>query len=67
MPPARVDGSRFLDQEKEYWQMIKINNQKLEKQIKEILQNSKFGSVEEYLSARIYLDYIAIRNKRNPF
>ena len=29
--------------------MIKINNQKLEKQINEILQNSRFASVEEYL------------------
>ena len=36
--------------------MIKINNQKLEKQIKEILQNSRFASVEEYLLARIKVD-----------
>ena len=49
MPPAQVDGSRLLYQVKEYWQMIKINNQKLEKQIKEILQHSSFASVDEYL------------------
>jgi hypothetical protein len=41
--------------------MIKINNQKLEKQIKEILQNSSFASVEEYLMARIKVDLQAVR------
>ena len=29
--------------------MIKLNNRRLEKQIKEILQNSRFASLEEYL------------------
>ena len=37
--------------------MVKINNYKLEKQIKEILQNSRFASVEEYLLlARMTMD-----------
>jgi len=64
MPPAQVDGSRLLDQEKEYWQMIKINNQKLEKQIKEILQNSRFASVEEYLIYAACRDWGLARKRK---
>ena len=43
--------------------MIKIYNQKLEKQIKEILQNSRFASVEEYLLARIIMDLQNVRRR----
>ena len=45
--------------------MIKINNQKLEKQIKEILQNSSFASVDEYLAWRINGDYRKIKSSKN--
>ena len=41
--------------------MIKINNQKLEQQIKEILQNSKFSSVDEYLHSRVAADYVLVK------
>jgi len=44
--------------------MIKINNQKLEKQIKEILQNSRFASVEEYLGFAINRDRKIVEKKR---
>ena len=64
MPPAQVDGSRLLYQVKEYWQMIKINNQKLEKQIKEILQNSRFASVEEYMIWRVNSDRCRIQSSK---
>ena len=63
MPLARVDGIRLLDLGEEYWQMIKINNQKLEKQIKEILQNSRFMSVEDYLRFAIGKDRKIVENK----
>ena len=58
---AQVDGSRLLDQVMVYFQMIKLNSHKLEKQIKEILQNSSFASVDEYLSWRINGDYCKIK------
>ena len=45
--------------------MIKINNQKLEKQIKEILQNSSFASVDKYLTWRINGDYRKIKSSKN--
>jgi len=54
----------LLDQVEEYWQMIKINNQKLEKQIKEILQNSSFASVDEYLIWRINNDCGKIKSSK---
>ena len=44
--------------------MIKINNQKLEKQIKEILQNSSFASVEEYLIWRVNSDHLKIKGSK---
>ena len=44
--------------------MIEINNQKLEKQIKEILQNSSFASVKEYLAWRVKGDYCKIKGSR---
>lgn len=64
---AQVDGSRLLLQVKEAWQMIKINNQKLEKQIKEILQNSSFASVDEYLAWHINSDYRKIKGSKKLF
>ncbi len=44
--------------------MIKINNQKLEKQIKEILQNSSFASADEYLIWRINNDCGKIKSSK---
>ena len=44
--------------------MIKINNQKLEKQIKEILQNSSFASVDEYLIWHVGRDYGKIKGSK---
>lgn len=44
--------------------MIKINNQKLEKQIKEILQNSSFASVDEYLAWRINGDHCKVKGSK---
>ena len=44
--------------------MIKINNQKLEKQIKEILQNSSFASADEYLIWRINNDCGKIKRSK---
>jgi|MDSZ01.2.fsa_nt_gb hypothetical protein len=64
MPLARVDGSRLMYQAREYWQMIKLNNQKLEKQIKEILQNSRFASVEEYLIYAACRDWGLARKRK---
>ncbi len=47
--------------------MLKINNRKLEIQIKEILQCSSYASAEEYLTARITRDYQAVkRGKKLP-
>ena len=42
-------------------QMLKINNQKIEDQIKEILQCTSYASVEEYLSTRVSSDHQAVR------
>ena len=64
MLPAQVDGSRLLCQVKEYWQMIKINNHKLEKQIKEILQNSSFASADEYLIWRVNSDCLKLKGSK---
>jgi len=64
MPLARVDGSRLMYQAREYWQMIKLNNQKLEKQIQEILQNSRFASVEEYLIYAACRDWGLARKRK---
>ena len=41
--------------------MIKINNRKLEDQIKEILQRSSYASAEEYLIARVARDHLAVK------
>ena len=41
-------------------EMIKINNKKLESQVKEILQRTSFASANEYLAARIGKDYKAV-------
>ena len=41
--------------------MIKITNRKLEKQILEILQNSQFSSVDEYLLSKATADLKHIR------
>ncbi len=44
--------------------MLKINNRKLEDQIKEILQNMSDTSSEEYLVARVASDHLAVRRGR---
>ena len=41
--------------------MIKINNRKLEDQIKEILQRTSYASAEEYLIARVARDHLAVK------
>ena len=41
--------------------MLKINNRKLEDRIKEILQRSSYASAEEYLIARITMDYLVVK------
>ena len=41
--------------------MLKINNRKLEDQIKEILQRTSYASAEEYLTARVASDHLAVR------
>lgn len=47
--------------------MLKINNRKLEDQIKEILQRSSYASAEEYLIARVTNDHLAVkRGKKLP-
>ena len=47
--------------------MLKINNRKLEDQIKEILQHTSYSSAEEYLIARITMDHHAMkRGKKLP-
>ena len=47
--------------------MLKINNRKLEDQIKEILQRTSYASAEEYLVARVASDHQAVkRGKKLP-
>ena len=47
--------------------MLKINNRKLEDQIKEILQRTSYASAEEYLIARITMDHLVVkRGKKLP-
>ena len=47
--------------------MLKINNRKLEDQIKEILQRTSYASAEEYLIARVTSDHQAVkRGKKLP-
>ena len=47
--------------------MLKINNRRLEDQIKEILQRTSYASVEEYLIARVVRDHLAVkRGKKLP-
>ena len=41
--------------------MLKINNRKLEDQIKEILQCTAYASAEEYLIARVIRDHEAVK------
>lgn len=41
--------------------MLKINNRKLENQIKEILQCTSYASAEEYLMARVASDHQAVK------
>ena len=41
--------------------MLKINNRKLEDQIKEILQRTSYSSAEEYLITRITRDHQAVK------
>ena len=41
--------------------MLKINNRKLEDQIKEILQRSSYASAEEYLIARVAKDHLVVK------
>ena len=44
--------------------MLKINNRKLEDQIKEILQRSSYASAEEYLIARITMDHLVVKRSK---
>ena len=41
--------------------MLKISNRKLEDQIKEILQRTSYASAEDYLTARITSDHLAVK------
>lgn len=41
--------------------MLKINNRKIEDQIKEILQCSSYASAKEYLAARVTMDHHAVK------
>ena len=48
-------------------QILKINNQKIENQIKEILQRRNYASAEEYLIVRVAMDPQAVkRGKKFP-
>ena len=44
--------------------MLKIDDRRLESQIKEILQNTTYSSPEEYLMARVAADHKTIKQKR---
>jgi hypothetical protein len=44
--------------------MLKIDDRRLESQIKEILQNTTYSSPEEYLMARVVADHKTIKQKR---
>ena len=47
--------------------MLKINNRKIEDQIKKILQRTSYASAEEYLVARVTSDHLAVkRGKKLP-
>ena len=47
--------------------MLKINNRGLEAQIKDILQHTSYASAEEYLTARVASDHLAVkRGKKLP-
>ena len=41
--------------------MLKINNRRLEGQIKDNLQCTSYASAEEYLIARVTSDHLAVR------
>ena len=41
--------------------MLKINNRKVEDQVKEILQCTSYASAEEYLVARITMDHLVVK------
>ena len=41
--------------------MLKINNRKVEDQIKEILQRTSYASAEEYLVARITMYHLVVK------
>ena len=44
--------------------MIKMNNKDLEGKLLEILQNTSFSSIEQYLEFRITADHKAIKQGR---
>ena len=47
--------------------MLKINNRKLEDQVKEILQRTSYASAEEYLIAMVAKDHQTVkRGKKLP-
>ena len=47
--------------------MLKVNNRKLENQIKEILQHTSYASAEEYLIARVAMVHLSVkRGKKLP-
>ena len=41
--------------------MLKINNRRLEDQVKEILRHTSYASAEEYLIARVARDHQAVK------
>ena len=44
--------------------MLKIDDKRLEDQIKEILQSTNFSSPKEYLTARLGKDHKTIKRKK---
>ena len=44
--------------------MIRINDKKIESLFDDILRNSRFSSVEEYLRERLKVDVIASKKSR---
>ena len=44
---------------------MKINNRKIEDQIKELLQRTSYASAEEYLVARVTSDHQSVKRGKN--
>ena len=45
--------------------MLKINNRKLEDQIKQILQQTSHASAEKYLIARVAREHLVVKRGKN--